>query len=355
MVHYGGNCPSCSGLFCTDTFFAGGSVNIEKPLNLLFLLILIPVIYAAIRNYIRGKVFRKRLAGNRESGTGDDFDRFFVRIFLNTLLFCVLTVFSVLALADISWGTTPETEDRSGLDVVALLDVSRSMLAQDSPPYRLKTAADMALGLIQGLNHSRFAVIAFKGEAVLAIPMTEDRQILEAFFREISPSMVNAPGTSVESGLELAIETFPSGTASHRAIVLLSDGESLSDFTGQAAKKAGMLGIPVFAVGIGGAEGSVIRLPGGNLLTGTDGRPVVTRQNAEALQTVAALSRGEYFSSREPGVVDRLTQALRGFEESRGKMGFRLISVHRYRSFLLAGFFLLCASILVRGIKWKKY
>jgi Ca-activated chloride channel family protein len=328
-------------------------VKLENPLGLFFLFLLVPVVYAALRNYLGAKTFRRRLAGGGGPEDGD-FGRFFVRFFLHTVFFCSFLVFSVLALADISWGTAPQTEDRNGLDVALALDVSRSMLAQDSPPTRLKTACDIALGLIQGLGDSRFAVAAFKGGGVLAVPLTEDREILEAFFQDVSPSVVNAPGTSVESGLETALAAFPPGTASHRAIVLLSDGESLANSTGASAEKAAALGIPVFAVGIGGAGGSVIRLPGGDLLPGPGGRPVVTRQNTQALEAIAGISGGEYFSSGEPGLISRLQGKLADFAESRGKMGFRLAPVHRYRSFLLAGFLLLCASILVRSVKWKK-
>jgi Ca-activated chloride channel family protein len=327
-------------------------VSAGSPFYLLFLLVLVPLAAAAMRNYRQGRISRGRLT---ESPEGNDlFGRYFVKIFLSTLLFCVFLVFSLLALADISWGTAPEPEDKSGFDVVLALDVSRSMLAQDSSPYRLRAAADISLGLMQGLERSRFAAAAFKGAAILAVPMTEDRQILEAFFQTISPSVVSSPGTSVESGLELALEAFPGGTASHKAIVLLSDGESLSDFSGEGAQRAAALGIPVFTVGIGGAEGSVIRLADGSLVTGKDGQPVVTRLNENALMRIAALSQGEYFSSREPGIVSRLTQRLRDFEESRGRMGFRLAAVRRYRGFLFAGFLLLCASIFVRSIKWKK-
>ncbi|MDR1317704.1 MAG: VWA domain-containing protein [Spirochaetales bacterium] len=332
----------------------GGSVNIENPLGLLFLFILVPVVYAALRNYLGGKVFRSRLAGNPEGQEDEEFGGFFVRTFLSTFFFCLFLVFSILALADISWGTAPETEDRNGLDVVVVLDVSYSMLAQDSSPSRLEAACDIALGLIQGLGNSRFAVTAFKGGAVLAVPMTEDREILEAFFLNANPSVVNTPGTSVESGLETALGAFPAGTASHRAVVLLSDGESLSDFTGRAVEKASALGIPVFAVGLGGTQGSVIRLPDGKLLTDYEGRPVVTRQNVEALEAIAGISGGEYFSFREPGLISLLMRKLGDFEESRGKMGFRLVAVHRYRSFLLVGFLFLCASILIRSVKWKK-
>jgi Ca-activated chloride channel family protein len=331
-------------------------VNARDPGYLFFLLFLIPIILAALRGYKQGRVSRERLTGMRdgESSAGVFGGWFFVRIFLGALLFCAFFVFSVLALADISWGTAPEPEDRSGLDIVVTLDVSRSMLAPDNQPSRLRAAAGIAQGLVQSLPHSRFAVVAFKGASIIAVPMTEDRQILETFFQDVSPSVVSSPGSSLEAGMELALNAFPQGNPSHRAIVLLSDGESLQTFSTRSAEKAGEAGVPVFCIGMGGAEGSVIRLEGAGLVTRRDGTPVVTRQNAQVLKTISDVSQGEYFSSREPGVVSRLARKLQDFEESRGKMGFRLVPVRRYRSFLLAGFLLLCASVLVRSGKWKK-
>jgi Ca-activated chloride channel family protein len=331
-------------------------VSLYRPLYLLLLLLLVPLILTALGGYRRGRISRARLSGNPEGSdpeANDIFEGFFVKTFLSSLFFCGVFVCSVLALADISWGKEPAPEDHSGLDVMLVLDVSRSMLAQDAQPYRLRAAADIALELVQGLGHARFGVVAFKGGAVQAVPLTEDRQILETFFQQISPAVVRAPGTSVESGLEEALGAFPAGTASHKVIVLLSDGESLSDFTGGSAGKAGAEGIPIFAVGLGATSGSTIRMPDGDFLTGKDGRPVVTRLNAEALMTVADLSGGEYFSARETA-AGLLAERLRDFEESRGRMGFRLVPVRRYRSFLLAGFALLWASILVRSIKWEK-
>ena len=323
----------------------------ETPLAFFLLVGLIPVILVALRNYRQGRAARELLAGTDGSQASA---WFFVRSLLDALFFCLFLVCSVLALAGIVWGTAPESEDLSGLDIAVVLDVSRSMLAQDEEPSRLEAACTTARGLLQSLPRARFAVVAFKGNAIIAIPMTEDRQVLETFFQNVSPAVVNAAGTNVESGLELALEAFPLGTASHRAIVLLSDGESLSDISLRSAEKSGAEGIPIFALGLGTEEGSVIRLPGGGLVMGKDGQPVITRLGATLLEKAAGLSQGAYFSFREPGIVARLTEKLRDFDDSRTRMGFRLAPRKSYRSFLLAGFLALCAAVFVRSLKWKK-
>ena len=328
-------------------------MSAQSPLQLLTLFIIIPLVLAAALSYKKGRVFRQRLTGMKDADSPGIFGTYFVKCFLSTLFFCLFVVFSVLALAGISWGTSPEPEHKSGLDIVIVIDVSRSMLAADSSPSRLQAAADISLGLIQSLHRSRFAVVAFKGDAVLAIPMTEDRQVLDTFFQELGPQIVSTPGTHIEAGLELALAAFPAGISSYKAIILLSDGEIRQGNPAKSAEKAQGEGIPVFVVGMGGESGSLIRLPGGGTITGKDGKPVITRLDSGVLKTIAAISQGEYFSY-EPGIVFRLTQKLQDFEDSRSRMGFRLVPVRRYRGFLFFGFLSLCAAVLTRSIRWKK-
>jgi Ca-activated chloride channel family protein len=321
-----------------------------RPLELLFLLVLVPVTIAALVNYRRGKISRQLLTGEADGGV------FFARSFFGGVFFCGFIVCCVLALADISWGKRPVREDTGGLDIMLALDVSRSMLAQDARPNRLAAAAEIAQGLLQGLSRARFGAVVFKGGAVRAVPLTEDRQALETFLDSLSPAMVQTPGSSVEAGIEEALRSFPGGTSgAGRAIVLLSDGESLPGVGGNAAAKAGALGVPVFAVGMGGGAGTIIRLSGGEILRGRDGANVVTRLNPGALKNTAENSGGAYFSGEDPGTLASLLDSLREFEDSRARMGFRLAPAPRYRDFLLAGFGLLCASVLARSAKLKRF
>jgi Ca-activated chloride channel family protein len=327
-------------------------MTVGSPWFLALLLSLPIVAPLALRNFNRG---RKSLALLTGRSPGDDFfGRYMIASFFGTALFCGFLFFAAIAAADFSWGRKPVEEDRSGLDVIFVLDVSRSMLAADTPPSRLAAAADIALGVMQGLPEARFGAVAFKGRGVPVVPVTEDHPSLEAFFGNAGSGIVAEPGTHLESGLDAALSAFPAGTERHRAVVLLSDGESLANFTGRSASRSGEEGVPIFAVGFGGKEGSSIRLPDGTLLTTGGKKPVVTRLNEGNLRTAADLSGGAYFSAREPGVVSRLVDEILDFAEARGATGFRLVSVRRYRGFLLAAFLCLAASVLVRSVRWKK-
>lgn len=327
-------------------------MRIEHPEYLLLLAFSGAAAYIGARNYFSGRASLIVLTGR--SDDDNFFNRYLVKSFFGTLFICFFIAFSVLALADISWGKVPVEEDRVGLDIVFSLDISRSMLAADAEPNRLKASTEIAGELVRRLPSARFGVVIFKGAGITAIPMTEDRSVLESFLEQVDPGMVNASGTDIESGLDAALAAFPAGTGRHRAIVLISDGESRGGGAMKNPIRAAEEGIPVFSIGVGGTEGSTIGLPGGGLVTGTGRKPVVTRLNEGALKNAAETTGGTYFSAAEPGTAGRVAEKILGFEESRGKTGFRLVSSRRYRVFLFAGFLALAMHILIGSLGWKK-
>ncbi len=321
-----------------------------------WLLLLLPLVPAAallaLWNHRRGRKSLILLTGR---APGDDFfGHHLVVTFFSTGFFCAFLFFAILAAADFSWGRKTVEEDRSGLDLVFLLDVSRSMLAPDAPPNRLRAAVDAARGVMQGLPEARFGIVAFKGRGVPVVPVTEDHGALESFFAHAGSGVVAEPGTRLDSGLEAALAAFPSGSRRHRAVVLLSDGESQGVFTDGGVSRYAQEGIPVFAVGFGGKEGSTIRLPDGSLIMGRNRRPVVTRLEEKTLRAAAEISGGAYLSGREPGLAGKLVDRIQGFAESRGLSGFRLVPAGRYRGFLFAALGSLGVSVLVRSVRWKR-
>lgn len=326
-------------------------MRIDNPQYFLFLFIPVCIALVSFPAYLMGRSSIAALTKRPENE--DFFTRYLVKSFFSLLFFLLFSVFAVLALVGFSWGRTPVEEDRSGLDVIFVVDVSRSMLARDTSPDRLTAAANLARGLIGGLPSVRFGVVAFKGVGVTVVPMTEDRFVLESFFDQISPSVLGSPGTSLESGLERAVESFPPATERHRLIMVLSDGESSSGSPKAAAVKAAEQGIPVFTVGFGTLEGSRIPLKDGGFVLDRNEKPVVTRLEEELLKDIALSAEGVYYSADEPGIVSRVIEGIRGYEESRLKLGFRLALTRRYRVFLLLAFFFLVCHVFIRSLRWK--
>ena len=207
-----------------------------SPGTLWALLALLPIMLIQLRAYFKG---RKDLAV-----LGRHWDRdavqtlFLVKWFFLVLTFDLFVALSIFALSDITWGERPVEEDRDNLDVVVALDISRSMLADDVEPSRLSQSLAVIRSASRQLPAARFGLIVFKGDAVLLLPLTEDLNALEAVLDGVSPQLVSTPGTDLERGLAKAMDAFPAGTNAHRAILLISDGESLSGSPARAATTA---------------------------------------------------------------------------------------------------------------------
>jgi Ca-activated chloride channel family protein len=144
-----------------------------------------------------------------------------------------------------------------GLNVLLLIDASRSMLAQDFEPSRLGAATRLAEEFVRRRVDDRFGVITFAGDVVLECPITADREAVVATVRDVSTlnrSDGTALGQAVAGGVARLKTTPPNG----RVILVLTDGAgNTGTLTAEkAAALAATYNVRVYAVGIG-ASGPV--------------------------------------------------------------------------------------------------
>ncbi|MCB9898349.1 MAG: VWA domain-containing protein [Planctomycetes bacterium] len=196
------------------------------------------------------------------------------------------------------WGEEGGEVLRRGVDVVLCLDVSRSMLAQDSVPSRLERAKAELAGLARHVDGDRLALVAFAGDARLLVPLTEDGASFAALLDEADPLAVGRGGTDLGAALETALDALQSATGDARAIVLLTDGEDLAGHGREVAAACRAHGVTVHCVGFGSERGSKIALddagPGDAFLRDRAGRDVVSSRDASGLRALASAGGGEF-------------------------------------------------------------
>lgn len=207
----------------------------------------------------------------------------------------------IVALARPQWGTGVDVVTRKGVDVVLLVDTSRSMAAADVPPDRLGLARHAAGTLIGKLAGDRLALVSFAGRAAVITPLTVDHEAVRLFLDALDPESVSVPGTSLADGLRVAIGTFPnagSGEARGRAIVVLSDGEDHEGGLEEAIELARRSGAKVWALGLGTERGGPIPDGGaGEWKKDAEGRVVTTRLDAATLARLAEGTGGKYYTA----------------------------------------------------------
>lgn len=230
------------------------------------------------------------------------------------LLLVAGCLFLILALTGPQFGARTEVRKRRGVEVMVVLDVSRSMLAGDVKPSRLERAKHQIAELLDQLEGDRVGLVVFAGHAFVQCPLTVDYGALQLFLDLADTEMVPVQGTAVADAIGLATRCLPESEGHDQAIVLFTDGENhLGDPVG-AAKEAAARGIRIFAVGVGSPGGELVP----NLRTGGyhkdgQGNYVKSRLDEQTLRQVAQVGEGAYFASTLGGgeigrIRDQLSQ-----------------------------------------------
>ncbi|TVQ35830.1 MAG: VWA domain-containing protein [Spirochaetaceae bacterium] len=326
-------------------------MTVAHPEAFWLLLVLIAVALLQWRGLVQGRRDLRLLSGHwREQ---DALNLHLVKWFFSSLFFNAAVLFTILGLAGFSWGQEPLEQDRRGLDIAIAADISRSMWAQDIAPSRLERSKDVMRALLQEFPDSRFSITVFKGDAVTAVPLTQDLHAVDAFIDAMDPTMYSSVGTNVEAGIRTSLRSFASGSNRHQVIVLFSDGESLEGAPLRAAREAAAVGVPIFAVGAGTEGGAPIPLPQGGQVRDPANRLVVSRVDIESLTAIAEASEGIMVRLQDADAFGRLVREIRQYEVSMTSDGFRLVPVQRYRLFLTPALILFVGYSMIRIIRWK--
>ena len=171
---------------------------------------------------------------------------------LKAVLLLAAVVFLVVALARPAWDPVRQEVVQRGRDVVFVLDVSRSMMAEDLPPNRLERAKLAILDAVDRLEGDRVALAVFAGATVVKCPLTLDYAFFRMVLEDVSPWSVSRGGTLIGDALRTVLrDVFDGKRSNYRDIVLITDGEDHDSFPLEAAAEVGALGVRLIAIGLG--------------------------------------------------------------------------------------------------------
>ena len=215
------------------------------------------------------------------------------KVWVSLSLFIIGFFFFVIGLSRPQIGAALKERETKGAEIMIVLDVSNSMLAEDYSPNRLERAKLAISRLVDKLRDDRIGLIVFAGNSFVQLPVTTDYISAKMFLNTISTESVPIQGTAIGDAISTAIRSFSAQSEKSRAIIVITDGENHEDDPVAAAKQASELGIRVFAIGVGSPEGKPIPL-NGELIKDKDGNIVVTRLEEKILKEMAAAGDGVY-------------------------------------------------------------
>ena len=204
-----------------------------------------------------------------------------------------------VALARPQRGQRWETVARDGVDLMVVMDTSRSMDADDVKPTRLERAKLAVRDLVERFPGDRVGIVAFAGDAFVQSPMTLDHQAFLESLDALDTSVIARGGTSIGRGIDVAAAALATEPGREKIMVLLSDGEDLEGQGLAEAKVASASGIHIETVGVGTAAGELVpsrdergRIVG--VVQADDGAPVRSHLDEDGLRAIAAASQGSY-------------------------------------------------------------
>ena len=224
----------------------------------------------------------------------------------------------------------PQTTSRGeniyteGIDIVLLLDISGSMLAEDFQPNRIGAAKEVAQSFVDGRANDRIGLVIFAGQSFTQCPMTLDYRVLKSLLRQVKPGMVE-DGTAIGMAIAQGVNRLKDSKAKSKVMILLTDGVNnrgeIDPLT--AAQIAQTFGIRIYTVGVGtvGEAPYPVQTP-----FGIRYQNIPVEVDEKTLQQIASTTDGRYFRATNNRTLKEIYAEIDKLEKTR-------VEVKAYRSY----------------------
>ncbi|MBQ2374107.1 MAG: VWA domain-containing protein [Alistipes sp.] len=285
-------------------------------IELLYLLALVPLLAVVFALMMRRRRKLMERFGNME--LLKELIPNYSRGRLRLKLWIWLTAFAclVIAAARPQLGSKLREEKAKGIEMMLVVDVSNSMLAEDFEPNRLERTKYAINKLFEGLQQERVGMVIFAGEPKVQLPITSDYRMAQAFTKRISPTLIAEQGTDIGKALQLASLSFSSQSGKSRVIVLITDGENHEQDVTTVAQMAKEQGIRIYTIGIGTPEGAPIEI-GGEFVKDENGDMVVSKLGEQMLEQIATATDGAYVRATKQSIgLEEIVKSINQMEKS---------------------------------------
>ena len=277
--------------------------------------------------------------------------------FLAALTYLALALF-IVALARPQFGRVTTRVQATGVDIMLVLDVSRSMLAEDFTignrrANRIDAVKLVTEQFIRERPNDRIGLVAFAGRPYLVSPLTLDHDWLIRNLERLRIGLVE-DGTAIGSAIASAANRLKDKEAKTKLIVLLTDGDNnagkVQPLTAAEAAKA--LGIRIYTIGAG-TEGEA-PFPLTNQFGRTVYRNVLVKFDEKTLQEIATMTSGQYFRATDTNSLRTIFGEIDKLEKSKVEVEKTAQYRDLFMWFLIPGLACLALEILLSQTVWRR-
>ncbi len=241
--------------------------------------------------------------------------------------------------------TTGENISTEGIDIVMLLDISGSMLAEDLKPNRLEAAKKVIDNFIKERTSDRIGLVIFSRESFTQCPLTIDYGVLRSLLKQVKSGMLE-DGTAIGTAIANGVNRLKESKAKSKVMILLTDGVNNSGEIDPitAAQIAKTYGIRIYTIGLG-TEGMApypVQTP-----FGVQYQNVPVQIDEKTLRKISSITGGKYFRATSNSKLRAIYKAIDKLEKSKIKVTSYRHAHELFYGWLEAGLALLFLELLL--------
>jgi len=242
----------------------------------------------------------------------------------------------IVALARPQSVSSKQNVSTEGIDIVLLLDVSGSMVAEDFTPNRIEAAKKVAEDFIDGRQNDRIGLVIFSGVSFTQCPLTTDYAVLKNLLHQVKNGMV-VDGTAIGMAIANGVNRLKDSKAKSKVMILLTDGVNnrgeIDPIT--AAKIAATYRIRIYTVGVG-AQGEApypVQTP-----FGIRRQLIPVDLDEKTLSTIAEMTGGKYFRATDNDKLKAIYKEIDKMERTKIEVTAYKRYTELFDTWLLLGF-----------------
>lgn len=210
--------------------------------------------------------------------------------------------------------------------VFIAFDVSKSMLAEDTPPSRLLFTKAFLQRLLPQFDTAKLAIYPFTLNGYMQLPLTNDWNAAVDVIASLNPSIVSHQGTDLTKSLEtlfthiVRLEDRSKVSGAEwlpTQVLLLSDGETHRPLETSILKYYRSKRIPIHTVAVGTENGGSIPADRRAFdvsfhVRDPAGKTVFTKMDPQTLRTISKETGGTFF----PGQFEQLPLLVKTLQQT---------------------------------------
>lgn len=278
---------------------------------------------------------------------------------LSLLRWAALVLF-IFGIARPQFVESETTIRASGVDIVAAVDLSGSMAAEDrgftlrgEQVNRLEVAKDVLKKFVQKRPSDRIGLVAFAGRAYIAAPLTLDHDFLIQNIDRLSLGLIE-DGTAIGSGLSAALNRLQEVKSRSKIVILMTDGQNNAGKVPPltAAEAAQALNVKVYTIGVG--TRGMGRMPVPDRFGRKVTKNVPVDIDEKTLTAMADKTAGKYYRADSADTLRKIYDEIDKLERTEVETKKYVQVKELFAWAVIPGLALLVAEILLANTVWRK-